>query len=68
MWNLKYGTDELLCKTETVSETWRIDLWLPRGGRRMDWESGVGRRKPHIQNGQTTSSDCTAWGTTFTIP
>ena len=41
MWNLKYDTNEPIYKTET-------DLWLPRGnrgGRRMDWGSGVGRCK-----------------------
>ena len=31
MWNLKYGTNELIYKTETDSHTWRTDLWLPRG-------------------------------------
>ena len=48
MWNLKYGTNELIYKTETDSQTERTDLWLPReswGGRGMDWEFGVGRRK-----------------------
>ena len=28
MWNLKYETDELIYKTETDSQTCRIDLWL----------------------------------------
>ena len=36
MWNLKYDTNELICETETDSQTQRIDLWLPRG-------RGVGR-------------------------
>ena len=48
MWNLKYGTNELIYKTETDSQTQRSDLWLPRGrsgGRGMDWEFGVGRYK-----------------------
>lgn len=26
MWNLKYGTDELIYRTETDSWTWRTDL------------------------------------------
>ena len=30
MWNLKYGTDEPIYETETDSQTWRADLWLPR--------------------------------------
>ena len=31
MWNLKYDTNESIYKTETDSQTWRSDLWLPRG-------------------------------------
>ena len=34
MWNLKCGTNELIYKTETVSETERIDLWFTRGRER----------------------------------
>ena len=33
---------------ETDSQTWRIDLWMPRGrggGSKMFWEFGVSRRK-----------------------
>ena len=48
MWNLTHDTKELMYKTETDSETWRTDLWLPRGegaGRGMDWEFGVSRCK-----------------------
>ena len=37
MWNLKYGTDAPIYMTETDSQTWRTDLWLPRG-----WGEGVG--------------------------
>ena len=46
MWNLKYGTNELISKTETGSDIVRI-LWLPTGkGRKWDaWEFGVGRCK-----------------------
>ena len=36
MWNLKYGTNEPIYKTETDSS------WA---GRRMDWEFGIGRCK-----------------------
>ena len=45
--NLKYGTNEPICKTETDSQTQRTDLWLPRcRGRGMDWKGvGVGRCK-----------------------
>ena len=38
MSNLKYDTNDLIYKTD--SQTWRTDLWLPRG---MDWEFGVSR-------------------------
>ena len=31
MWNLKYGTDEPIYRTETDSQIWTADLWLPRG-------------------------------------
>ena len=30
-WNLKYGTDELIYKTETDSQTKKTKLWLPKG-------------------------------------
>ena len=44
MWNLKYDTREHLYKTETVSQTWGTDLWLPRrAGRCMGWEFGISR-------------------------
>ena len=43
MWNLKYDTNELFYETETDSQTWRTDLWLPRRG--MGWEFKVGRCK-----------------------
>ena len=41
IWNLKYGTNEAIYKTETVSQ--RTDLWLPRGGERewMNWSVGL---------------------------
>ena len=46
VWNLKYGTDEPIYQRETDSQTWRADVWLPRGReRRRDWEFGVSRCK-----------------------
>ena len=30
MWNLKYDAYDLICETETDSQTWKIDL-LPKG-------------------------------------
>ena len=31
MWNLKYDTNELIYKTETDSQMWKTNLWLPKG-------------------------------------
>ena len=31
MWNLKYDTNELTYKTETDSQTYETNLWLPKG-------------------------------------
>ena len=48
IWNIKYDTNESTYKTETDTSTEQSDLWFPRerrGGRGMDWESGVGRCK-----------------------
>ena len=38
--NLIYGTNEPIYRKETNSQTWRTDLWLPRG-RRREW-NGLG--------------------------
>ena len=40
MWNLKYDTNELTCKTGIDSQTWRTD----HGGG-MDWEFWISRCK-----------------------
>ena len=48
MWNIKYGTNGPIYKTETNSQTWRIDLWLPRErglGERGREEFGIRRHK-----------------------
>ena len=39
MWNLKYGTNEPIYKTETDSQTSRTDLWLPR--EKWEWGGSV---------------------------
>ena len=31
MWNLNYDTNELIYKRETDSQTWKTNLWLPKG-------------------------------------
>ena len=33
IWDLKYDTNEHICKTETDLQTQRLDLWFPRGRR-----------------------------------
>ena len=46
MWNLKKGHNELLCRTETGSQTLK-NLWLPKemglcvGGRLGVWDGNV---------------------------
>ena len=43
MQNLKYATNEPICKTETDWETYRTDLWLPRErGERVGWTWSLG--------------------------
>ena len=37
MQNLKCGTKEPIHRTETDSQTWKTDLWLPRG-RGREWD------------------------------
>ena len=38
IWNVIHGTNEPIYRKETNSQTWRTDLWLPRGrGRREEW-------------------------------
>ena len=43
MWSQKYDTNELIYKTEIDSQTWRANLWLPKGIRAggIDWEFGI---------------------------
>ena len=46
MWDPKHDTSELKYKTETDPQTWKIDVWLPRGREAKagkDWESGISR-------------------------
>jgi len=43
MWNLKYGTNELIYQTETGSQTERAKLWLTKG-------KGEGRNKEGVWN------------------
>ena len=43
MWNPKYNTNEPMCKMEKDSQTWRTDLWLPRGRREeVGWTGSLG--------------------------
>ena len=43
MWNIRYDINEHIYETETSSQTWRTDFWLPkgrgsRGGKDYEWE------------------------------
>lgn len=47
MWH-KYDTSDLICETETDPQTWRKDLWSPKGGpgrNELGWEFGTNRCK-----------------------
>ena len=46
MWNLKKNqkdTNDLICKTERDSQTYKTNLWLPKGkgGWGINWEIGI---------------------------
>ena len=42
MWNLeKNSIDDLICKTEIQTQTYRINVWTPRGGK---GEGGMNQR------------------------
>ena len=53
MWNLKYGTNEPICKTETDSQTQRIDLVAKGEGEGVGWTLSLGLVDVnyYIQNG-----------------
>ena len=36
MWNLKNNTNESMRKTETDSQTQKVNLWLPNGTGKME--------------------------------
>ena len=50
MWDLKNDTNELIYKTETDSQTSRMNLWLPEGkgwgGGGIHWEFGINIHTP----------------------
>lgn len=52
MWNVKYGANEPIHKTETDPSTRITDSWLQkgRGGRAMGWELSVVDANYYIQN------------------
>ena len=31
VWNLENGTDEPICKAEIKTQTWRTNIWIPKG-------------------------------------
>ena len=50
MWNLKYGTNELIYKTESIHRQ-KTNLWLPKGkrGKGINYEFGISKYKlPYI--------------------
>ena len=65
MWNLKYGKNEPIYRTEIDSHTWKRDLWLP-GGRRegAGWMGSLGLvdENCNIWNGWAMRSYCIAQG------
>ena len=71
VWNLKYGTNELIYKTE-IDSVIEIKLAVARkvwGGRRVDWEFGIGQCKLlHLEwiNGKVLSY--IAQETIFSLP
>ena len=42
----KNSIDELICKAEIETKTWRTNVWITRagGGGGMDWETGIDNR------------------------
>ena len=43
VWNLKKDTNEFICRTETVLQTLKTNLWLPEGtDGREEWTGGLG--------------------------
>ena len=54
MWNLKYGTNEPVYRTDTGSLTWRTDVWLPKGWKeKARWMRSLGLENAnyYIQDG-----------------
>ena len=42
MWNLNYGTNELIYEAETDSQTYRTNMWLPEGAVWERWTGSLG--------------------------
>ena len=62
----KTGTDKPIYGTETDSQTWIADLWLPRGrGEEVGWvaSSGLTDGNYRLWNGLAMRSCCIALGT-----
>ena len=41
MWNLEKGTDETICNAEIETQTYRTNVWAPRGWDGMNRETGI---------------------------
>ena len=65
MWNLKYGTDEPICKGET--HTQRMGLWLPKLGEGVGWTRSLGLVDVNyfLYSEKTTGFCCMAQGTVY---
>ena len=60
MWNLKKGQNELLCRTDTDSQTLKI-LWFPKE-RGWEWGNELG-----LSDGNTIKLDCDDHCTTINV-
>ena len=66
MWNLNYGTNEPIYRTETDSLKQRPHLWLPSGkGEEVGWTGSLELvdANYYIYNGWAMRCYCTAEGT-----
>ena len=70
MWYLKCDTSERNCNAEADSQTWRTDLWLPRGrGVGEGWSRNLGLADAnyYMWNELATRAYCIAQGTILNI-
>ena len=61
MWDLKKNTNELICRTETHSQTLKTNLRLPKG------QAGSGEEWIGVWDGNVLKLDCDEGCTTINI-